>query len=217
MSWLHVGSGRRSEIRRSGTWRRRTGSAPGTSCESCGGRARGGRPGRALEHVVLAVEEVGRVARDSRGYASKPGNGANGVSVHSQPLPTRSCTPQALAPAGMRAHRRRRPVAKSKLPCASPGRLRPTGRARSPSAGHRRRRRGGTPLRSAGAGRSSARRRAPRRGSRRPASRPRLERQQVEERAVEPATRPRVARRADGRGRLARHAQSSSRQSSRRR
>ena len=65
--------------------------------------------------------------------ARNPGNGANVVLVHSQPLPTRSSTPQALAPAGWlpagwdpssRNRRRRAPPS---------ARRRPTDGARSPA------------------------------------------------------------------------------------
>src|SRR5439155_9936508 len=64
--------------------------------------------------------------------AWKPGNGANGVLVHSHPLPTRSSTPQALdpvgcAPAGPGSHEE-----KSNTPCSAAGSASPHGCRRSP-------------------------------------------------------------------------------------
>ena len=69
-------------------------------------QAGGGSRRAALEDVVLAVEEVRRSSRDRTGMRSKPGKGETRVEVHSQPLPTRSCTPKAL----VALRERRRPA-----------------------------------------------------------------------------------------------------------
>ena len=58
--------------------------------------------------VPTLMERAGRAVADEAlhrfprpgTFALYAGKGANGVLVHSQPLPTRSCTSQALAPAG---------------------------------------------------------------------------------------------------------------------
>src|SRR5580765_2052358 len=68
--------------------------------------------------------------------AWKPGKGANVVLVHSQPLPTRSSTPQALAPDGWLPAGCGSQLEKSKTPYASDGSASPHGcrRAASPNA-----------------------------------------------------------------------------------
>ena len=117
----------------------------------------------------LAVEEVRGVAGVER-VRRKPGNGANSVDVHSQPLPTRSETPKALSPAGMRADRRRVPARGSRS-CRAAGR----GALVSPRVLALRRRpacrrpRDGTRPRSAAQRPAQRAYAAPRRGSRTPA------------------------------------------------
>src|SRR5712692_6146683 len=65
------------------------------------------------------------------GIGRNPGNGPNVVLVHSQPLPTRSSTPQALAPVGWLPAASGSQDEKSKTPCASVGSALPHGWARS--------------------------------------------------------------------------------------
>ena len=104
------------------------------------------------------------------GSGSKPGKGANGVDVHSQPLPTRSATPKALSPAGWAPTGTGIPEPEAEDAVRAPeAPRRPTDRsARRPRAF--RRPRGGAAPRSAARARASARTRRPRRGSRTPAT-----------------------------------------------
>src|SRR5687767_13224485 len=67
--------------------------------------------------------------------AEKPSNGPKTVDVHSQPLPTRSCTPQALAPAGRAPAGTGLQDAKSKWPRVRSGGADPHGYPRSPPDG----------------------------------------------------------------------------------
>ena len=154
----------------------------------------------ALEHVVLAVEEVGRVARVARDIGLKPGRPAK-TRAPSTPSrrrpdparPTRS-RPRDAMPTGVGAQWR-----KSKLPCFGE-----TGRPTGSASLHRYRRRprGGTRPRWAGARRASAHRPAPRPGSRRRPSATCIEREQVEERAIDPrAVRVSAPTPPDARGR----------------
>ena len=61
---------------------------------------------------------------------AKPGCGAKIVRVHSQPLPTRSCTPKALAPAGCAPQGADSQCRKSKFPKRDSGASSPHGYAR---------------------------------------------------------------------------------------
>ena len=99
-----------------------------------------------------AVEELGE-CRDTRASLRSRGNGPNSVSVHSQPLPTRSWTPQGLTPAGRAPAGTGSRDVKSKLPCPA-GAAGPQG---SPRLVAGRRSEGGavTPLRSEGCGQPS--------------------------------------------------------------
>ena len=83
-----------------GTWRRRRDSGAGTSCGSRAGRGRAPSPATRLSS---RSDRRRRSRRSTPGYeaiGANPSNGANTVEVHSQPLPTRSWTPKALAPSG---------------------------------------------------------------------------------------------------------------------
>src|SRR5512140_2216792 len=65
----------------------------------------------------------------------KPSNGANGLDVHSQPFPTSSCTPHALAPPGFDPAGTGSSRSPPKLPCSGAGAASPQGNARSGPAG----------------------------------------------------------------------------------
>ena len=116
--------------------------------------SRGGRRRRALHHVVLAVEEVGRVFRIRRPSATKP---VERREHRRRPLPA---VADQVVDAALRSAVRCEPTGIGSKPAKStvPGR-----RAFGGAMELR--------LRSSGGAPSSARRRSPQRGSRRPASR----------------------------------------------
>src|SRR5439155_15245600 len=69
------------------------------------------------------------------GIARKPENGANGVLVHSHPLPTRSSTPHALLPAGWLPAGSGSQLEKSNTPRAAVGSSFPQGWVRALTSG----------------------------------------------------------------------------------
>ena len=85
---------------RSGRWRTRKDSAAGTSCGTSGGACRHRCAATRPSSRNACRRKNSRSSRDKTENGLKPGSGANGVEVHSHPLPSRSITPKALAPAG---------------------------------------------------------------------------------------------------------------------
>ena len=102
----------------------------------------GGHGGDVILRVAADVttlidfhHEPHRKATNGAPGAGSNRNGANGEDVHSQPFPTRSCTPNALAPAGNVPTGTGSQCTAPKLPRAGSGGSLPHGSGCSPPSG----------------------------------------------------------------------------------